>query len=107
MDSNSIHIFLEKILANEKCPKCHADIKVNNIHIQSLTDKSCFFKIHCPKCNFDSLAQAVINISPDKNTENTIKKITKTDISEMEVAKLSAEMEINDYKNLSSFFKFR
>ncbi len=103
MDSNHIHIFLEKILANEQCPKCNAKIEIGNISVQSVSDKTCLFKIHCSECHFDSIAQAVINIVSDKKHPD-MKNISPTEISEEEVNTAQKTLESNP-KSLSAFFE--
>lgn len=102
MDSNHIHIFLEKILATAQCPQCKKKTTVQDISIQNATEKSCIFSIHCSECGLDSLAQAVINVVPEKNTP-LVPPLAPGSISSEEIAQIKELLQNKDKANFASF----
>lgn len=105
MESNHIHIFLEKILATAHCPRCKDKIRLQNITIQASTERTCFFKIHCDNCQIDSLAQAVINVEPMTNHSDLSHSPIKTPskISEDDILRIQEIFEVEKNKTLNDF----
>jgi len=101
MDANHIHIFLEKILKTAHCPKCHKKLSIGNIKVQSSTEKTCTFQIHCDKCNNKAIAQAVLKIEPIK--KEALESISPPVISEEEI--IHAQNILTKNINIDSFFK--
>lgn len=106
MDSNHIHIFLEKILSTVHCPQCKKKVKISDISIQSLTNKTCIFRLHCGHCGFDSLAQAVINF-PGEKEGLEIQDISYEPIRETEVVMIHDILSDKKKNTLSSFFPLK
>lgn len=106
MESNHIHIFLEKILATAFCPHCKGRVGLKNISVQSVTDRTCVFKMHCDLCNNDVLAQAILNVEDKRGvTQNMpLSTISPKKINESDIFELISMLENDSYQNLSSFF---
>jgi hypothetical protein len=105
MDSNHIHIFLEKILSTARCPECNRRVYINDITIQNIDENICLFRINCAHCGLETMAQAVLSIVPKEKSKNAKPVHTlKNSISKDEIKIIHDDFMNKKHKNLSSFF---